>query len=97
MGCDPKMNGIRIDLDLGAFFTDIRKFSRVYLTYHECQTIKDVEEHIKGTFNITGPIVLLSEKYLLPSSQSVNILQPSEHLRYVSNLNIRCSDVICRL
>lgn len=77
------MNGIRIDLDLSAFFTDIRKFSRVYLTYYECLTIKDVEEHIKQTFNITETIVLLSDKYLLPSSQSVNILQPSEHVRVI--------------
>lgn len=75
------MNGIRIDLDLSAFFTDIRKFSRVYFTYRECLTIKDVEEHIKKTFRITDKIVLFSDKYLLPSSQSVNVLHPSEHIR----------------
>lgn len=75
------MSGIRLDLDLSAFFTDVRKFSRVYLTYYECPTIKDVEEHIKKTFSINETVALLSDKYLLPSSQSVNILQQSEHIR----------------
>lgn len=79
------MNGIRIDLDLSEFFADIRKFSRVYLNYNDNAhlTIRDVEEHIKKTFNINETIALLSDKYLLPSSQSVNILQPSEDVRVV--------------
>lgn len=79
------MNGIRIDLDLSEFFADIRKFSRVYLTCNDNEylTIRDAEEHIKTTFSINGNIALLSDKYLLPSSQSVNIIQPSEQVRVV--------------
>ncbi|XP_049780550.1 uncharacterized protein LOC126179242 [Schistocerca cancellata] len=69
--------GFRVRLDLSQFFSDIKKFSCVYVDLSRDRQIADVVDRISEVFGIERPLSLLDERFYLPESENVNVLRNS--------------------
>lgn len=69
--------GFRIGLQLTNLFSDERSLSYIYIE-ETFKKIHDLESHIRDLFEVRGPFCLTNQKYLLPSSESILILQEND-------------------
>lgn len=75
------MCGFVLNLDLTDYFKDLRKYASIYIDRKAWRTVGDIENHIKSLFKLENNICLLNKRYLIPSCESVHILEHYDTLK----------------